>query len=146
MTTNVSMIIHVDRTECIAELRCLKPNGEEHKRYYACERFPADSVHRAELKAILAGLRAIKCPARVMIYIGTAHSVAAINQGWFRNWKENDWKNAKGNLVRDWEIWKYICEIAEAKGITMAAGAIHDWHEKGEKHAVYIGVPDRNHI
>lgn len=126
---NISLITSMTESECIADLRYIKPNGEEHKRRYTCERYPADSMHRAELKALAAGLKEIKCPSRVIAYMRTPHSIAAINQDWIRGWKQNDWKNTKGNLVRDWEIWKEIYDIVKAKEITLAGGM---YSESGE--------------
>lgn len=123
---NISLLTGLTETECIAELRYIKPNGEEHKRRYTCERYSADSSHRAELKALATGLKEIRCPARVTAYLKTPHSIAAINQSWFQSWKQNDWKNTKGNLVRDWEVWKEIYEIIEAKEITLTGGMHND--------------------
>ncbi|MDY4968766.1 MAG: RNase H family protein [Lachnospiraceae bacterium] len=123
---NISLITSLNESECIADLRYIKPNGEEHKRLYRCERYSADSTHRAELKALATGLKELRCPARVTAYLKTPHSIAAINQDWIRGWKNNDWKNAKGNLVRDWEIWKEIYEIVEEKEITLTGGMCSD--------------------
>lgn len=123
---NISLITELTDKECIAQLRYIKPDGKVHMRTYKCERYEADSVHRAELKAIIIGLKEIRCPARVIAYIRTAHSVAAINQNWPRGWMKNDWKNKKGHLVRDWELWKEIYEITETKQIILTGGGQND--------------------
>lgn len=119
---NISLITELTDKECIAQLRYIKPDGKVHMRTYNCERYEADSVHRAELKAIIIGLKEIRCSARVTIYLKTAHSVAAINQDWPKGWQKNEWKNQKGHLVRDWELWKEVQELTEKKQITLTAG------------------------
>ena len=68
---NISLITSLTESECIADLRYIKPNGEEHKRSYTCERHPVDSTHRAELKALATGLKELRCPARVTAYLKT---------------------------------------------------------------------------
>ena len=123
---DISIKTVLEELMCIAELRYIKPDGKEHKRRYNCVRLEADSVHRAELKALIVGLREIRCPARVTAYLKTSHSIAAINQDWARNWKKNGWKNQKGKLVRDWELWKEIYDIADAKGIILSGGGYYD--------------------
>lgn len=123
---NISLITTLTETECLAELRYIKPNGEEHKRQYRCERLEADSTHRAELKALIMGLKEIRCPARVIAYLKTSHSIAAINQDWIRGWEKNGWKNQKGNLVRDWELWKEIYDVVDSKGLTLTGGGYSD--------------------
>lgn len=123
---NISLITTITESECCAELRYIKPDGQEHRRQYHCERLEADSSHRAELKALITGLKEIRCPARITAYLKTSHSIAAINQDWIRGWKKNDWKNQKGNLVRDWELWKEIYEIVDSKNLTLVGGGYND--------------------
>lgn len=120
----IKLAVRLTKTECIAELSCKKRDGTDHKREYSCPRYEADSIHRAELKAVAAGLREIRYAARVVIYLKTSHSVAAINQDWIKSWRENGWKNKKGTLVRDWEIWREIMDIANQKELLLEGAAI----------------------
>ncbi len=120
----IKLAVYLTKTECIAELSCKKRDGTNHKRKYSCPRYDADSVHRAELKAVAVGLREIRCAAKVVIYLKTLHSAAAINQGWVKFWSGNGWKNKKGALVRDWEIWKEIMDVANQKELLLEGAAI----------------------
>ena len=116
---NINLTTNLTESECIAQLRYIKPTGEEHRRTYTCERYAADSSQRAELKALAAGLREIRCPAKVMIHMESNHLMAAIRNDWPKIWKQNGWKNQKGNLVRDWELWKEVIDISEKKQLVL---------------------------
>lgn len=119
---NISLTTSLTASKCIAELRYIKPTGEEHMRSYTCERYAADSAQRAELKALAAGLKEIRCPAEVMISLRSSHLAAAIRNDWPKLWQRNEWKNQKGNLVRNWELWKEIMDLAEKKKLILMGG------------------------
>lgn len=38
--------------------------------------------------------------------------LSAISNGWVRTWKKNHWKNAKGQQVKNAELWKTFTELA----------------------------------
>lgn len=124
---DIHLTTELTQTECIAELSCilqydLMHHGLDHRKKYSCERLPADSIQRAELKALAAGLKEIRCPAKVIVHLSSNHLTAAIRNDWINMWKRNGWKNQKGHLVRDWELWKEIVDIAEKKQLVLAGG------------------------
>lgn len=105
-----------------AQLSFKKKDGSYYCRSYSREHLKADSSQRQELKAVAAGLSAINCPAHVICNVHQSHVKAAINQGWWKLWKNCGWKNQKGRLVRDWELWREIAELAEKKSLIISGG------------------------
>lgn len=124
---DIHLTTELTQTECIAELSCfLQYHSLDHRKKYSCERLSVDSVQRAELKALAAGLREIRCPARVIVHLSSKHLTAAIQNDWIKMWKRNGWKNQKGHLVRDWELWKEIYDTVGSKNLTLTGGGCDD--------------------
>ena len=105
-----------------AQLVLRMPDVTDYCRDYKREYLKADSSQRQELKAMAAGLLAINRPARVICNLQSSHIRAAVNQEWRKIWRENGWKNQKGRLVRDWELWREIAGIVEEKGLLLMTG------------------------
>lgn len=120
--TEIYLKTELTQTDCIAELSCILNTQQEHRKKYSCKRMASDSAQRAELKAIITGLREIRCPAKVFVYLWSNHLAAATRNDWPANWKKNGWKNQKGHLVRDWELWKEIVDIVEKKQLVLVGG------------------------
>lgn len=106
-------------------------DGTTHGRKYFGEKDAADSMTRAELKAILLGLTKIIRPCRIKMYIHSPQTEAAVNQEWYKTWKANDWKNKKGKLVMNVDLWMRICEEIEDRHIGLSAEVAHG--QKTEK-------------
>lgn len=119
---DINLATELTEQECVAELSCILAQGKEHRKRYTCKRLTADSSQRAELKALITGLKAIQKPSRVTIWLHASHLTAAIRNDWLVLWRKNGWKNQKGKLVRDWELWKEVMEIVEQKQLILVGG------------------------
>lgn len=53
------------------------------------------------------------------LYADSAYVVNSINNGWLISWNNNGWKTAKGEMIKNQDLWKrllgLINEIAEKK-------------------------------
>lgn len=105
-----------------AQLAFRRKDGSDYCKSYHKEHLKADSAQRQELKAVLAALSAINRPAHVICNVHHPHIKAAINQEWWKLWKRCGWKNKKGRLVRDWELWRELSEIVEEKNLILSGG------------------------
>ena len=64
--------------------------------------------NRMELTAAIKGLEALKEPCRVVLYTDSQYLSKAINQGWLKSWKKNDWKKSDKKPVLNVELWKRL--------------------------------------
>lgn len=69
--------------------------------------------NRMELKAILSAIKHIcnnlnynRKENIIIIYSDSAYCINALSQNWLENWEKNDWKNKKGENVKNVELWK----------------------------------------
>lgn len=45
------------------------------------------------------------------LYSDSAYVVNSINNGWIYSWKENGWKTAKGESIKNQDLWKQWLEL-----------------------------------
>ena len=64
--------------------------------------------NQMELTAAIKGLEALKEPCRVVLYTDSQYLSKAINQGWLKSWKKNDWKKSDKKPVLNVELWKQL--------------------------------------
>ena len=98
-------------------------DGKTQGRKYINTKEDSDSATRAELKAILMGLEKIIRPCRIKLSCRSSQTAAAINMDWIKTWKNNNWCNHKGNLIRNVDLWMKISEEIENRGIGISAEA-----------------------
>lgn len=74
--------------------------------------------NRMEIKAILEALKIVdgklgdgKRDEQCEIYSDSAYAVNAINNGWLTNWIFNGWKTAKGDPVKNVDLWVEISSL-----------------------------------
>lgn len=69
--------------------------------------------NRMELTAIIEGLKSLKTKRiPVVVRSDSAYCVNCINQGWFKKWKANGWRNAKNKPVENKDLWTALFDIA----------------------------------
>lgn len=60
----------------------------------------------ATLEALTDALKRLKQPCRLTIYLDTVYIATALEKRWPTEWKNHDWKNARGKLVCDAPKWQ----------------------------------------
>ena len=61
--------------------------------------------NKMEMMAAIIALEKLKEPCIVTLYSDSAYLVNAINQGWLKNWKSNNWKTAAKDPVKNIDLW-----------------------------------------
>jgi ribonuclease HI len=84
---------------------------EEHLKELS-EGYRETTNNRMELRAVIAGLRALKERCRVTLYSDSKYIVDGINQGWARRWKANNWMRNKKDAALNADLWEQILELA----------------------------------
>ena len=66
-----------------------------------------------ELTAVIEGIKLLKFPCKVKLYIDSAYVVNAFNQKWIYGWLKNGWKNASKEPVKNKELWQELYNLTK---------------------------------
>ena len=75
--------------------------------------FRKTTNNRMELLAVIVGLQALKRPCKVELFSDSKYVVDAINKGWARRWKANNWKRNKKEKALNIDLWKQLLPLLE---------------------------------
>ena len=66
-----------------------------------------------EMTAVLEALKILKEECDVEVYSDSAYVVNAFNQGWLKNWKNNNWQTASKEPVKNRELWEELLDLTK---------------------------------
>jgi ribonuclease HI len=89
--------------------------------------------NRMELRAVIAGLEALKIPCDVILYSDSQYVVSAIKEGWLRNWQKNNWKKSDKKPVQNVDLWKQLLPFLEMHNISFKWVRGHAGHSENER-------------
>ena len=72
--------------------------------------------NRAELRAAIVGLQALKWPSKVKIYTDSKYVYNGITL-WIDAWKANNWKNSRKKPVANSELWLILDELCQGHNV-----------------------------
>lgn len=70
-----------------------------------------------ELLAIIKGLEALERDSHVYVYSDSAYVVNAMNNGWWKDWKDNNWKKRNGAPTPNAKLWKRLVHLCRRHDI-----------------------------
>ena len=87
--------------------------GMVHKKVEVTE-VKDSSKNRLNLQIITKVLHILKCPCSVGIYMDGAENISGqIRDGLPEQWKQNGWRNKKGQQVKNLDVWKLLVPLLE---------------------------------
>jgi len=114
----------------------LKSNGKEK---ILSKGYKDTTNNRMELRAVIAGLSALKEKCRVQIFSDSKYIIDAVNNGWAFRWKKNGWKRNKKEYALNPDLWDKLLNLIsqhETEFIWIKGHAGHDENERCDKLAV----------
>lgn len=70
--------------------------------------------NRAELLVIIEALGRLTKQCEIHVYTNNRQIYNALSQGWLQEWQKNDWKNSKGEQVKNDDLWKLLLFLANS--------------------------------
>lgn len=64
--------------------------------------------NRMEILAAIIGLETLKFPCKVKLYSDSRYLVDAIEKGWVKRWKSNNWYRNKQEKASNVDLWKRL--------------------------------------
>lgn len=79
--------------------------------------------NQAQIMALNMALARIKkMTLTFSIYADFDYLAAGFSQGWIDQWRENGWKNAKGEVVKNASLWQETLILLNGNGVMMHPG------------------------
>jgi len=88
--------------------------------------------NRMELMAAIAGLEALKKPAKVQVTTDSTYVRDGITS-WIHNWRRNGWKNASKKPVKNADLWQRLDAAASSHSIDWVWVKGHAGHPENER-------------
>lgn len=71
------------------------------------------SRNMIELEALIQALQRMQKRSEIRIFTCNDSIYGTLNNMWNIQWKKNDWINARGNKVKNWEQWQKVTDLLE---------------------------------
>lgn len=101
--------------------------------------FRKTTNNRMEIIAAVKGLEALKFPCSVKLYSDSKYLVNAIEKGWAKRWRANNWKRNKTESAKNPDLWKILlelCAVHQVKFIWVKGHASNEENNRCDELAV----------
>ena len=71
--------------------------------------------NRMEMTSVIKALSALKSPCSVTVYLDSMYVKNGITK-WINGWKKSNWKNSKGQPVKNMDLWIELDDIISKSG------------------------------
>jgi len=88
--------------------------------------------NRMELRAVIEGLKALTEKCDVKIYSDSKYIVDAIEKGWARRWKANNWYRNKKEKALNIDLWQILIDLIDQHSVNLYWVKGHAGHPENE--------------
>jgi ribonuclease HI len=93
---------------------------------------PATTNNRMELRAVIAGLEALKRPSTVELYSDSQYVLNGLKE-WMDSWKKRGWKTASKQPVKNQELWEELDTLRVVHDLRFHWVKGHNDHPENER-------------
>jgi len=86
----------------------LKTEGKESE---LSQGYLATTNNRMEIRAVIAGLTALKQPCSVTVFSDSQYVVNAMSKGWARKWQANGWMRNRKDKALNPDLWEQLLRL-----------------------------------
>lgn len=102
-------------------MKCQRADGREYETKAEIAEYEEATESRLALYAIREALGRMNYACEITIHTECGYVAAAIRQGWLRAWERKNWKNSRGEEVKDSILWSQIYQETEENGHILKA-------------------------
>ena len=95
--------------------------------------FKKTTNNRMELKAIIAGLSALKEKCQVTVYSDSKYVVDAVVKNWAQRWKKNNWYRNKDEKALNPDLWDKLLNLIDQHVVKFEWIKGHAGHKENEQ-------------
>lgn len=89
--------------------------------------------NRMEMTAVIKALSALKRPCKVILTSDSKYVIDAIEKGWAKKWKANNWMRSKKNPALNADLWEQILQLLEIHDVEFVWVKGHMGHPENER-------------
>lgn len=89
--------------------------------------------NRMELMAAIAGLEALRRPAKVTLYSDSKYLTDALTKGWIPGWRKRGWQTAARKPVKNQDLWERLDRAIQDHEIAVQWVKGHAGHAQNER-------------
>lgn len=89
--------------------------------------------NRMELRAVIAGLEALRERCEVAVVTDSQYVVNAIEQGWAKKWRANGWKRNKKEPAMNTDLWAALLDLCDKHSVRFSWIRGHNGHAQNER-------------
>ncbi len=94
---------------------------------------PQTTNNRMELMGVITGLNALKEPCVVMLYSDSKYIIDAINKGWAKKWRANNWIKSDKKKALNTDLWEQLLVLLDKHEVTFNWVKGHAGHTENER-------------
>ncbi len=106
-------------------------SNEHEKELYGGEKETTNN--RMELTAVISALSALKRPCEVTLYTDSKYVVDAIEKGWAKKWKANNWMRTNKDKALNSDLWQQLLDLLEIHKVSFVWVKGHAGHAYNER-------------
>lgn len=81
------------------------------------------------LMALKAALKRLTKRCSALVFTKCEYVLSSYKNEWISEWKKNDWTNARGVKLSNWELWRDISELSTLHDIAFASSGTANPYE-----------------
>lgn len=89
--------------------------------------------NRMEIMAVIEALKALKEPCEVTLTSDSQYVCNAIEKGWAKKWKQNNWIKSDKSKAKNPELWDELLSLLEIHKVTVNWVRGHNGHPENER-------------
>ncbi len=89
--------------------------------------------NRMELMAVICGLEALKRRCRVCIYSDSKYLTDALENGWARAWRRNNWIKSDKSRAKNPDLWERLLDLVDKHEVSYVWVKGHTGHPENER-------------
>ena len=94
----------------------------------------ADTTNnRMEMLAVIKALEALKEPCEVTLTTDSRYVCDAVNKGWAKKWKANNWIKSNTSKAKNPELWDTILKLLDIHKVRFIWVKGHNGHPENER-------------
>ncbi len=96
--------------------------------------FAANTTNnRMEILAVIKALEELKEPCNVDIFSDSQYVCNAVNKGWAKKWKNNNWMKNKKEKALNSDLWEIFLKLLEEHNVNFIWVKGHNGNEENER-------------
>ncbi len=95
--------------------------------------FQHTTNNRMEITAAIIALDSLPAPTEVLLYTDSRYLADAVNLGWAKRWKANQWKRNGREKALNVDLWKKLLPLCEKHSVTFKWVKAHAGNPENER-------------